>query len=424
MSAPDTALSDGRATPPASPEVERIDYLDAVRAFALILGIVFHAALSFMPFFIGWAVMDVSTSPLAAMFVVASHSFRMEVFFLIAGFFGHMAFHRRGAGAYLGSRFVRIVVPFVVGWFLLRPLLVSGWVMGGASLRGEVDIAAGLIAGFASLASLPEGIFAGSHLWFLYYLTLVTLLILVVRHIVRWHGGIGEALARAGDGLVAWMAGSRLALMPLVVSTAAVLWFMDGWGMDTPDKVLQPHWPVLTAYAGCFALGWILHRHPERLEGLSRVTVARCALAGTSLLVVVRLIGIQADPGHEHYTLAKAAFVVSYATMMWTFVFLTIGAFRKLCRRPSAIVRYVADSSYWMYLIHLPLVVWLQVAVAEIPVHWTVKLIGISAVTILVALLTYDLLVRSTIIGRVLNGRRRPRAILVWAKPAPVVVEA
>ena len=43
----------------------RLHYLDATRAFALLLGIVFHASLSFMPVFIGWAVMDVSTSYIA-----------------------------------------------------------------------------------------------------------------------------------------------------------------------------------------------------------------------------------------------------------------------------------------------------------------------------------------------------------------------
>lgn len=61
----------------------RLDYLDAARAFALILGVVFHASLSFMPMYIGWAVMDVSTSSLVSFFVLVSHSFRMPLFFLL-----------------------------------------------------------------------------------------------------------------------------------------------------------------------------------------------------------------------------------------------------------------------------------------------------------------------------------------------------
>ena len=90
-----------------------------------------------------------------------SHSFRMEAFFLLAGFFSHLTFHRKGAGEFLRSRVLRIMVPFVVGWFILRPLVVSGWIMGSASLRGDVDIWAGLLGGFRTLSTLPAGIFAG-----------------------------------------------------------------------------------------------------------------------------------------------------------------------------------------------------------------------------------------------------------------------
>jgi peptidoglycan/LPS O-acetylase OafA/YrhL len=67
-----------------------------------------------------------------------------------------------------------------------------------------------------------------------------------------------------------------------------------------------------------------------------------------------------------------------------------------------------------MYLIHLPVVVWLQVAVAEVPLHWSLKLAFISTMTIAISLLTYDLFVRATFIGWVLNGRRRDRMIATW----------
>ena len=96
---------------------------------------------------------------------------------------------------------------------------------------------------------------------------------------------------------------------------------------------------------------------------------------------------------------------------LWTLVALTLGIFRKFCSQARPAIRYLADSSYWVYLFHLPVVVWLQVAVAEVPVHWSLKLVFISAATIGLALLTYDLFVRSTLLGQILNGRRRPRAL-------------
>src|SRR6478736_4805504 len=173
-----STLNVGRCGPPCGP---RLDYLDATRAFALLLGVVFHASLSFTPYFMGWAVQDISTGQGVADFFLVSHSFRMELFFLLAGFFSCGLLRRQGLGGFLRSRAVRLGVPFVAGWFLLRPLVVSGWIMGAASLRGDYDFWAGLRDGFATLKQLPAGIFTGSHLWFLYYLLLVTGLVLGLR---------------------------------------------------------------------------------------------------------------------------------------------------------------------------------------------------------------------------------------------------
>ena len=61
----------------------------------------------------------------------------------------------------------------------------------------------------------------------------------------------------------------------------------------------------------------------------------------------------------------------------------------------------------------------MQIAVAELPLHWSLKLAFISAATIAIALLTYDFFVRSTFIGWVLNGRRRER--VVWPRVLKVV---
>ncbi len=392
----------------------RLDYLDATRAFALLLGIVFHACLSFMPIFMGWAVQDVSTSPLVAMFMTVSHSFRMETFFLLAGFFSHLTFHRKGTGEFVRSRVLRIAVPFVVGWFILHPLVVSGWIMGSASLRGDVNVWAGLLGGLQSLSTLPAGIFAGSHLWFLYYLGMITALLLAVRGLLTTTGSRQAKMIRWADAAVAWLANSPVSLLILAVPTAATLWFMRFWGMDTPDQGLQPNIPVLVIYGGFFVLGWMLSRQRELISQFARLAPQRWILAGLGITAILLLGEIERDPGNPHYVAAHVGYAVGYALTMWSLVFLTIGVFRKLCQRPNAFIRYVADSSYWMYLIHLPIVVWLQVAVAEVPLHWSFKLVFISTITIALSLFTYDLFVRSTFIGWVLNGRRRERVMLSW----------
>ncbi|HVT72592.1 MAG TPA: acyltransferase family protein [Lacunisphaera sp.] len=404
--------------PSAAAPVGRLDYLDATRAFALLLGVVFHASLSFSPYFMGWAVQDVATSPLVPDFILVSHSFRMELFFLLAGFFSEGLLRRQGPGGFLRSRAVRLGVPLVAGWFLLRPLLVSGWIMGAASMRGDYHFWAGIRAGFAGLRELPAGLFTGSHLWFLYYLLLATGLLLVARLAVRaairaWGGEPAVIGFRSGlDRAAGWLVHSGWGLPLLILPTAAALWSMRFWGMETPDQSLQPNLPVLAIYGGGFALGWMIGRQaPGTMAKFGRITASRVLLLAAGLVASLKLNPIQADPGHPHFVLAHAGFVLGYATLMWTLVALTTGMFRLLCSRPRPLVRYLADSSYWVYLVHLPVVVWLQVAVAEVQLPWSLKLAIVVAATLAIALLTYDLFVRSTWLGQILNGRRRGRVL-------------
>ena len=71
----------------ASPE--RLHALDGARATALLLGIVFHATMSFLPLKAPMAaVMDSRHSLFLAGLFHVLHTFRMAAFFLLAGFFG------------------------------------------------------------------------------------------------------------------------------------------------------------------------------------------------------------------------------------------------------------------------------------------------------------------------------------------------
>ena len=409
--------TNAQPTTTASP---RLAYLDATRAFALLLGVVFHASLSFVPVFIGWAVQDISTSWYSAAFATISHSFRMELFFLLAGFFGHMTLHRKGLKELLTARSIRIVIPFIVGWFFLQPLVASGWTMGAMSMRGDYEFWASLALGFQNLKNLPKGLLVGTHLWFLYYLIIITGLTVIGRALISsWQTG-ADAMRRIFDKRIAWLADSPWALPAAVIPISLVLDQMSSWGVDATDESLVPNLTLVLLYGGFFSLGWLLNRQPQTITHFAKITWWRCTAALLAIVVTVMLFSIQLDPGHPQYRPAHLVFNVSYALMMWTLVWLTIGIFRLLCHQPNKVIRYFADSSYWMYLIHLPLVIWLQVAVAELPLHWSLKLGFVSSATISIGLLTYDLFVRSTFIGHTLSGRRQDRVIFtVKTQPLP-----
>jgi hypothetical protein len=93
--------------------------LDALRAFAMLLGIGLHAALSFMPML--WPVQDSRQNDLFSVVVAAVHGFRMPVFFVMSGFFTAMLWRQRGLRSVLGHRFRRIFLPLLLGMVTVVP---------------------------------------------------------------------------------------------------------------------------------------------------------------------------------------------------------------------------------------------------------------------------------------------------------------
>src|SRR5215217_3460990 len=139
---------------------DRVHALDALRAFALFLGIYFHASLSFMPGLDEWVVTDTSTSP--AIWIVSgfSHLFRMSLFFFIAGYFARLVYHRKGFGQFVRDRAKRIALPLVLFLPIMIPLLGLIWEW-GAQRSGRAIVDRPPI----SVRNFPL-----AHLWFLYYL--------------------------------------------------------------------------------------------------------------------------------------------------------------------------------------------------------------------------------------------------------------
>jgi peptidoglycan/LPS O-acetylase OafA/YrhL len=94
--------------------------LDALRGFAMALGIAVHASLAFFP--APWPVHDTRPSGLLELVFVAIHGFRMPLFFMLSGFFTMLVYRRRGLRGLLEQRFARIVVPLVLAMATIGPL--------------------------------------------------------------------------------------------------------------------------------------------------------------------------------------------------------------------------------------------------------------------------------------------------------------
>ena len=74
-------------------KTERIHALDSLRAIMMLLGIVLHTAMTYSvtDYSPGWPYKDISATHLSNDYMhELIHSFRMQIFFVVAGFFASL----------------------------------------------------------------------------------------------------------------------------------------------------------------------------------------------------------------------------------------------------------------------------------------------------------------------------------------------
>ena len=130
-----------------------------------------------------------------------------------------------------------------------------------------------------------------------------------------------------------------------------------------------------------------------------------------ALRTVMMLLGLVLHTGMApaEAPFAHGAGMVLLAVSMWLFVLGFLGLFRRWLDAPSPGWRYLSDASYWMYLVHLPLTVALPPLLAGWHAPGLVKFALALGAAFGITFVTYHYGVRSTWVGKRLNGRRYPR---------------
>jgi peptidoglycan/LPS O-acetylase OafA/YrhL len=393
-------------TPVSSGERPRLHGLDAVRAAAFLLTVMFHATLSFLPGPQIWVTRDTPDMGIAG-FLVVSHMSHMLIFFVLAGFFARMTIERRGVGPFVKDRLLRITLPGVVFW----PFTIAGVI--AAFIGGAIVMHTG---GAASAPPPPAGFsakaFPLTHLWFLYALTLTYAGALVFVGLGKLLDRKGRMRTRVYDPAMGWLTANRLLIPVLAIPMALLFLSARDWipmmGIPAPDHGFLPNAIAARSYALAFLVGWLLQRQQGLLEVIRRDWFGYCltgAIASVLLLLQLKPallfapIGAYARPG---------LVAIFYAVGAWCWTIGLIGAGLRFLNEEHPVVRYVSDASYWVYITHLPVVMAMQVLVYRLPAPALVKFGMVTAGSFLILFASYHLLVRHSWLGAWLNGRKVP----------------
>jgi glucans biosynthesis protein C len=363
----------------------RYHALDSMRASMMLLGIYLHVVVGYS----GdghWPYIDPHPTSVLNWSLGVIHAFRMPAFYSIAGFFGALLWNRRGAASFFRNRGKRILLPFAVFWSLLFPLMAAIVV----HLRAAPVQPAPAFTIHYILKRLQP-----LHLWFLEYLVLLYGLGALVAWLSRWMpaGWIAAIHSAFRATLQKWYAPAVCAVFSWPVLAA-----MHGGLKDCDGFMPEPL--ILGAYVVPFTFGWLLYHERDLLPRFEKHLIPYLVAAVPAFFVY----GLARNP------LMKAA---GNVLLCWLLTFATTGLFLRYCSRPSARWRYMSDSSYCLYIMHMPVVVGLQVAFLRVPLPALGKVPLVLAVAVILLVASYDLLVRPTWIGVMLNGRRYERGLPV-----------
>jgi peptidoglycan/LPS O-acetylase OafA/YrhL len=382
-------------------ENARFHGLDFLRGAMMLLGIVLHVALSFVasPADGVWPLRDTHPTGLAGLVVLAIHAFRMPAFFVLSGFFGALVVSRKGMGAWVGDRARRILFPMVIAWIALFPLikLAFTYAIGRvAEAGGDGEISAALIG--ATMQN-PWRDPSPAHLWFLLYLlwfcaaaACAWAALRVVPRAARETFG-----AACASAVVRWCSGWRsvLAVLALALAAALPMLAMPSPGIATP-RSFAPDPAILLCYGVFFFGGWVLALDPRAIDALKRGAWWRVA-AGSAALVVAVVLSIAwyvavsqgrapAEGGVRALLVATQAVT---ALAAWLLALGGAGAAERVFTASSRVVRFVVDSSYWVYLVHLPIAIFVVGVFAPWNAAGVVKMCVAIAVTAGLSLASY-----------------------------------
>jgi peptidoglycan/LPS O-acetylase OafA/YrhL len=373
-----------------------------------------------------WPVQDSSSHAVSFLFWMIE-IFIMPLFLVLAGYFAYLNRIAGGDGALIRSRCRRLLVPMAVAAVVLLPIEYYLWIVGW--------VADGVLSPEAlSRPKVPREmrthLFGLGHLWFLHYVFFYCVALSVTGMVWRRLaptepiGPAGLRIAGHGDETgpspfmaTRWSASGRQAVWAAVVGLPLLGVMVLAVAPQVVYGFQHAFLPVASKwlYSGTFFFGGVVIGAVDPKWRFSVDSAGRLASFGAVCSVAAVSFGqwtiarsdatsMAMDVGWFHRLVlasltVAAAWCVSLGAIGWAD---RLGRRFQGRRRFGRAVSYLAAASFWVYLVHHPLI-----AILHIDLKWSlpalspmVKSMVTLGVAMAVSLLSYEALIRGSRLGR------------------------
>lgn len=346
----------------------RVVGLDAFRAILALLGIFFHSALSYTKttsiLQFPWYYHSASQHYAFTWFALWVHSFRMPGFFFLSGLISHIIYSRKKLSGLTYSRVTRILLPFIVLFFLPSVELLAYFLGYPISKYFSWHLFFTDTGGF----------------WFLYFLIFMDFAVIVFLFCQR----VADFQYRFFIKSHSCISCSVLLFIPFLVSLFSFHWYLP------VDTSIFPNPLLLLIYFCFFLLGWLAKNHVSQLQQWLKPLYW--------IFIFLSILFISID-FYLYLFYLKTPFTALVGTTCYSLasifmLFGLLGFCLVLMSAKNPVVQYFSDASYWLYICQFQLIVTVQPFLDLFNLSVLVKFFMVVFISLVLSLLSYQCFIR------------------------------
>ena len=327
---------------------------------------------------------------IAAVFLYA---FAMQAFFVTAGFAAALLLDKKGNLGLWQNRFSRIFLPLLIAYILITPVM-----------RGAYDFAKTIVE-FNSISAGWSVLLEGEwirwsklyHLWFLLSLLLFTALAMVGLSLLKRLDLTKRISAWTGNILDGYRG---ILLLAVIASLTTVPSYILGTGSGT-------HWSMQLTLFGYFVLGWLLYWHQDIIHSWQYRWRLPLVIALVMLPLCVWTSRARLFDEHNIDFIIGIVAGISNGVLGLCMTVALVGWFHLRLDRASNVGEGLGQASYWIYLIHFPIVVAAGGIVSVLQAPAVIKYLATLSIAIPLIAISYYWLVLGTPLRYIIAGKKR-----------------
>lgn len=395
---------------------ERLPAFDNLRAFLVLLGFAIHSvfclALSHQLYRTsGPASVEQLTQALSSaerFFLIGIYYicvFMMPAFFLLAGFFGCLSYQQRGEVKFISNRLHRIGLPFLfcMLWSLSFYFVFFAFAHFFPNFTSEA------IQSLVVKIYIINGGWWGiinqlRETWFLYdllWLYALTIFILKLKQYLQ----LSAFFFKKTDACLLVLFKSRWLYVGVALLCSLLLSQQDNLGWRTSEFTLLPSFGFLAYYGVWYGLGWWLWGHQDKFS-IFFIQSGFKPLFSIVLYGVFMVWYFYCLNNENFFNRNFGVFIYELSAALMVLA-LFGGAWRSV-HKSNKVLRYISSASYWLYLVQLPIILVLLGFNYSSQDNFFMTSIKLMIGSLVLALLSYQILVRHTWLNSIFGDKARP----------------